>query len=52
MTDTIKTQINNTLLNVTKEVLHQWIEGKDEILVTWNTFSQVLWKIEMFVVAI
>ena len=52
MTDTIKTQINNNLVNVTKEVLHQWIDGKGGILVTWNTFSQVLWKIEMFVVAI
>ena len=51
MTDTIKTQFNNDLVKATKEVLHQWIQGKGKMPVTWNTFIQVLRKMELSVVA-
>ena len=51
MTDTIKTRFNNDLVKTTKEVLHQWIQGKGKHPVTWNTFIQVLRKIGLSVVA-
>ena len=51
ITDTIKTRFNNNLVKATKEVLHQWIQGKGETPVTWNTFIQVLRKIDLSVVA-
>ena len=50
-TDTIKTRFNNDLVKATKEVLHQWIQGKGKMPVTWNTFIQVLRKIRLSVVA-
>ena len=49
--DTIKTQFNNDLVKATKEVLHQWLQGKGKMPVTWNTFIQVLRKIRLSVVA-
>ena len=49
--DTIKTRFNNDLVKATKEVLHQWIQGKGKMPVTWNTFIQVLRKIKLSVVA-
>ena len=51
ITDTIKTRFNNDLVKATKEVLYQWIQGKGETPVTWNTFIQVLRKIDLSVVA-
>ena len=51
MTDMIKTQFNNDLVKTTKEVLHQWIQGKGKHPVTWNTFVHVLRKIGLSVVA-
>ena len=51
MTETIKTRFNNDLVKATKEVLHQWIQGKGKTPVTWNTFIQVLRKIRLSVVA-
>ena len=50
-TDVIKTRFNNDLVKATKEVLHQWIQGKGKMPVTWNTFIQVLRKIRLSVVA-
>ena len=50
-TGLIKTQFNNDLVKATKEVLHQWIQGKGEKPVTWNTFIEVLRKIRLSVVA-
>ena len=51
MTDIIKTRFNNDLVKTTKEVLHQWIQGKGKQPVTWKTFIEVLRKIELSVVA-
>ena len=51
MTDTIKIRFNNDPVKATKEVLHQWIQGKGKQPVTWNTFIQVLRKIGLSVVA-
>ena len=51
MTDIIKTRFNNDLVKTTKEVLHQWIQGKGKQPVTWNTFIQVLREMELSVVA-
>ena len=51
MTDAIKTRFNNDLVKTTREVLHQWIQGKGKQPVTWKTFILVLRKIELSVVA-